>query len=68
MIAVVSDFVEGALLDAPRGSGGFGYDPIFLYEPLGKTFAEIPREEKNKFSHRGRSFGKLMAFLAARTV
>jgi XTP/dITP diphosphohydrolase len=62
--AVFSDFVEGVLLDTPRGSGGFGYDPLFLYEPLGKTFAEIPREQKNQFSHRGKSFRKLMAFLA----
>ncbi|MBI3662603.1 MAG: RdgB/HAM1 family non-canonical purine NTP pyrophosphatase [Acidobacteria bacterium] len=63
IIAVFSDFVEGVLLDAPRGGGGFGYDPLFLYEPLGKTFAEIPREEKNKFSHRGGAFRKLMAFI-----
>lgn len=63
LVAVFSDFVEGLLLDAPRGSGGFGYDPLFLYEPLGKTFAEIPREEKNKFSHRGRAFQKLLAFI-----
>lgn len=61
--AVFSDFVEGVLLDAPRGSGGFGYDPLFFYEPLGKTFAEIPRDQKNQFSHRGKSFRKLMAFL-----
>jgi XTP/dITP diphosphohydrolase len=65
IIAVFSDFVEGLLLDAPRGAGGFGYDPLFVYEPLGKTFAEIPREEKNKFSHRGKSFRKLLAFLAS---
>ncbi len=63
IIAVFSDFVEGVLLDAPRGGGGFGYDPLFLYEPLGKTFAEIPREEKNKFSHRGRAFRKLLTFV-----
>jgi XTP/dITP diphosphohydrolase len=63
VIAVFSEFVEGVLLDAPRGSGGFGYDPLFLYEPLGKTFAEIPREEKNRISHRGKSFRKLMGFL-----
>ncbi len=63
VIAVISDFVEGTLLDAPRGSGGFGCDPLFLYQPLGKTFAEIPGEEKNKCSHRGKSFRKLMAFL-----
>ncbi|MBI3406442.1 MAG: RdgB/HAM1 family non-canonical purine NTP pyrophosphatase [Acidobacteria bacterium] len=63
VLAVISDFVEGVLLDVPRGSSGFGYDPIFLYEPFGKTFAEIPREEKNRFSHRGRAFRKLLAFL-----
>ncbi|MBI1738750.1 MAG: RdgB/HAM1 family non-canonical purine NTP pyrophosphatase [Acidobacteria bacterium] len=65
VVAVFSDFVEGMLLDAPRGAGGFGYDPLFLYEPLGKTFAEIPREQKNQFSHRGKSFRKLLAFLAS---
>ena len=37
----------------PRGEQGFGYDPVFLYAPLGKTFAEIARDEKNKISHRG---------------
>jgi XTP/dITP diphosphohydrolase len=63
IMAVFSDFVQGVLLDAPRGSGGFGYDPLFVYEPLGKTFAEIPREVKNEFSHRGKSFRKLMDFL-----
>jgi len=64
-VAVFSDFVEGTLLESPRGAGGFGYDPLFLYEPLGKTFAEIPREQKNQFSHRGKAFRKLLAFLAS---
>jgi XTP/dITP diphosphohydrolase len=59
--AVFSDAVEGVLLEAPRGTGGFGYDPIFYYPPLGQTFAEIPREQKNAISHRGRAFAKLMA-------
>lgn len=63
VLAVFSDFVEGVLLDAPRGAGGFGYDPIFLYPPRGKTFAEIPHEEKNLLSHRGRAFRKLLAYL-----
>ena len=62
-IAVVSDLVEGVLIDSPAGTSGFGYDPIFVYEPLGKTFGEIPREEKSKFSHRGRAFRKLLASL-----
>jgi XTP/dITP diphosphohydrolase len=61
--AVVSAGVEGVLLDSPRGAGGFGYDPIFLFPPLGKTFAELPREEKNQLSHRGQAFRKLLEFL-----
>ncbi len=43
---------HGELLRAPVGQGGFGYDPIFYYPPFGKTFAQIPAEEKNKVSHR----------------
>ncbi len=43
---------HGELLRQPAGQGGFGYDPIFYYPPFGKTFAEIPAEEKNKVSHR----------------
>ena len=43
----------GVILDAPRGEGGFGYYPLFLYEPLGKTFSELTPEEKNQISHRG---------------
>jgi XTP/dITP diphosphohydrolase len=47
--------VEGVLLEAPRGGGGFGYDPIFFYPPLGKSFAEIPADEKNRVSHRAQA-------------
>ena len=43
---------HGELLRAPAGEGGFGYDPIFFYPPLNKTFAELSAEEKNKVSHR----------------
>ena len=56
--------VAGEILTAPRGEGGFGYDPLFYYAPLGKTFAELDREEKNGISHRGeavRAFAKLFA-------
>ena len=56
--------VAGEILSAPRGEGGFGYDPLFYYAPLGKTFAELDREEKNGISHRGaavRAFAKLFA-------
>ncbi len=46
---------EGIILDEYRGEGGFGYDPLFYYEPYGKTFAEMSSEEKNAISHRGRA-------------
>ncbi|HXZ19048.1 MAG TPA: RdgB/HAM1 family non-canonical purine NTP pyrophosphatase [Candidatus Acidoferrales bacterium] len=62
--AVFSGAVEGTILDAARGSGGFGYDPVFYYEPAGKTFAELPRGEKDRVSHRGRAFERLAAYLA----
>lgn len=46
---------EGMILDSPRGEGGFGYDPLFYYAPLGKTLAELTADEKNSISHRGRA-------------
>ncbi len=46
---------EGIIIDEYRGEGGFGYDPLFLYEPFGKTFAEMSAEEKNSISHRGKA-------------
>jgi XTP/dITP diphosphohydrolase len=61
--AVFSASVDGTILKAPRGSGGFGYDPVFYFEPAGETFAELPPEEKNRVSHRGRAFERLAAFL-----
>ena len=48
----------GRMLTEYRGNGGFGYDPLFLYEPLGKTFAEMTAEEKNEVSHRARSMAE----------
>ncbi|MBR7111474.1 MAG: XTP/dITP diphosphatase [Clostridia bacterium] len=56
--------VPGEILTAPRGEGGFGYDPLFYYAPFGKTFAELSHEEKNRISHRGaavRAFAKLFS-------
>ena len=53
--ATVEGMVEGVLLDTPRGTGGFGYDPLFYYPPLGATFAEIMPEAKHAVSHRGRA-------------
>jgi XTP/dITP diphosphohydrolase len=64
-IAVVTDRVNGEILDAPRGSAGFGYDPVFYFPPLRKTFAELTGEEKNQHSHRGKAFRKLLAALDA---
>ena len=46
---------EGVIIDEYRGDGGFGYDPLFFYEPLGKTFSELSADEKNAISHRGKA-------------
>lgn len=51
---------EGTILRAKRGTGTFGYDPIFLYPPFGQTFAEMDGESKNAVSHRGRAMEQLM--------
>jgi len=64
-IAIVTDRVEGEILEAPRGSGGFGYDPVFYFPALEKTFAELPAEEKNQRSHRGKAFRRLLAALGS---
>ena len=51
--------VEGEILLAERGKNGFGYDPLFWYDPMGKTLAEMTAEEKNAISHRGKAIAKL---------
>jgi XTP/dITP diphosphohydrolase len=61
--AVVSGKVDGEILEEPRGGGGFGYDPVFYFPPLGKSFAELNAEEKNQHSHRGRAFRRLLEVL-----
>ncbi len=55
--------VSGYITQEPMGYNGFGYDPIFYYRPLKKTFAEINPETKNLYSHRGRAIKKLIKFL-----
>lgn len=55
--------VEGDIRNEKTGTNGFGYDPIFEPENLGKTFAEMSLEEKNKLSHRGRAVEQLINFL-----
>jgi XTP/dITP diphosphohydrolase len=51
---------EGIILDAPRGSNGFGYDPLFFFPQIRKTFAELSAEEKATYSHRGSAFRKFL--------
>ena len=62
-IAVVTDRVDGEILEGVRGNGGFGYDPVFYFPPLKKTFAELTATEKNKHSHRGKAFRRLLSSL-----
>jgi XTP/dITP diphosphohydrolase len=64
---------EGLITNSPRGSNGFGYDPLFFYPPMGKTFAEMSEDEKLSVSHRGRAlselgteFGKVLKWLDLR--
>lgn len=50
---------EGLIAEAPGGNKGFGYDPLFYYPPLNRTFAELSAEEKNRVSHRGKALAEL---------
>lgn len=59
-LLVVSDRAEGVLAMEPRGSGGFGYDPIFFFPELGRTYAELSASGKNAYSHRGKAFRKAL--------
>jgi XTP/dITP diphosphohydrolase len=61
---VVTGQVEGRLIRAPRGSGGFGYDPIFLPHGFDQTTAEMTAEAKDAISHRGRAFRALAPFIS----
>ena len=54
---------HGRIIDQPRGEGGFGYDPYFYRDDLGKTFAELSADEKHALSHRGKAFKALVAML-----
>jgi XTP/dITP diphosphohydrolase len=53
---------EGLILEQPRGAGGFGYDPLFFFPAIGRTFAELSAEEKSKYSHRGAAFRQFLAW------
>jgi XTP/dITP diphosphohydrolase len=63
---VVEGTCEGRILDAPRGTGGFGYDPLFLPDGEARTFAELPEPHKDSISHRGRAADALREALKAR--
>jgi XTP/dITP diphosphohydrolase len=63
--SVVSDACAGTILDAPRGTNGFGYDPVFLFPEIAKTYAEASNSEKNRLSHRGKAFRKTMYVLSS---
>lgn len=63
VLAVVSDLAQGVITTEPRGTDGFGYDPVFYFQDLRRTYAETTREEKNRYSHRGKAFRKLLALL-----
>ena len=55
--------IEGEIVAEPRGTHGFGYDPIFFYPPLGRTLAELDQAEKSTVSHRGKAFAALRTYL-----
>lgn len=61
--AIIEGKVEGTILDSPRGQFGFGYDPVFFVDKVGKTLAELTLEEKNKVSHRADALKKLKDYL-----
>ena len=63
VLFTVEESVRGRIAEAPRGANGFGYDPLFFYPPFGCTFGEAPPAEKDRVSHRGKSFARLRAFL-----
>ena len=58
--SLVEGTCQGVIIEEERGSGGFGYDPLFLLPHLGKTFAELSMEEKNELSHRGKALQQVL--------
>ena len=66
-LATFRGTAEGLILDAPRGANGFGYDPLFYFPQIQKTFAELSAEEKARYSHRGAAFRKLLKWCDRQT-
>jgi XTP/dITP diphosphohydrolase len=59
-VATFRGTAEGIILDSPRGNNGFGYDPLFYFPQIHKTFAELSPEEKARYSHRGSAFRQFL--------
>lgn len=68
ILATFRGVAEGIILDAPRGSNGFGYDPLFYFPRIQKTFAELSAEEKANYSHRGAAFRQFLDWCEKRLV
>ena len=68
MLYTTEGTCEGRIADSPRGSGGFGYDPVFMPQGFTQTFGELPDTIKNGISHRGRALAKAHQFLASLTA
>jgi XTP/dITP diphosphohydrolase len=68
LLACVRGSVEGEILPAPRGSNGFGYDPLFFFPPLNHSFAELAAEEKFAVSHRGHAIRAMFCWLRAHSA
>lgn len=66
ILVTVEGRADGLILEAPRGQGGFGYDPLFFFPPLGETFAGLDSKAKFGVSHRGNAFRKLLDYLTRR--
>jgi len=67
-LSSVRGVADGRILDHLCGSGGFGYDPMFFYPPIQKTFAELTPEEKSLYSHRGAAFRKFLDWFDKQSV
>jgi len=65
-VETVDGVCEGLIIDEPRGTGGFGYDPVFMVPDTGKTMAELSMAEKNRISHRGRALARMRVVLEKR--
>ena len=63
ILLTAAGWVEGSILRAPRGGGGFGYDPLFLIDSLGKTTGELPPAEKHRVSHRGAASRRMVELM-----